>query len=158
MVLSNDGGATFGTPTFVTTVARYDQPSIRNGVFLPSATTDRTTGNLYVVYQALDTALLPRIFFTKSTNAGASWSAPIAVTDNPGTGVFNAAIAASPDGQTLTVSFYDQRDSGGVTTLCNLYLAQSFDGGVDLAAEHPPNECNNRRQSRPAHLGGLHAG
>ena len=130
MVLSNDGGVTFGAPTLVTTVARYDQPSIRNGVFLPSATTDRTTGNLYVVYQGLDTAFLPRIFFTKSTNAGASWSAPIAVTDNPGTGVFNAAISASPDGQTLTVSFYDQRDSGGNTLLCNLYLAQSFDGGA----------------------------
>ncbi len=130
MVLSNDGGVTFGAPTLVTTVARYDQPSIRNGVFLPSATTDRTTGTLYLVYQGLDTASLPRIFFTKSTNAGASWSAPIAVTDNPGTGVFNAAISASPDGQTLTVSFYDQRDSGGNTFLCNLYLAQSFDGGA----------------------------
>ena len=50
--------------------------------------------------------------------------------DNPGTGVFNPAISASPDGQTLTVSFYDQRDSGGNTFLCNLYLAQSFDGGA----------------------------
>jgi len=130
MVLSNDGGVTFGTPTRVTTVTRYDQPSIRNGVFLPSATTDRTTGALYVVYQALDSGGSPRVLFTKSTNAGATWSVPIAVTDNPNTGVFNAAISASPDGQTLTVSFYDQRDSGGSTTLCNLYLAQSFDGGT----------------------------
>ena len=130
MVLSNDGGVTFGAPTLVTTVARYDQPSIRNGVFLPSATSDRTTDNLYVVYQGKDTAMLPRIFFTKSSDAGASWSVPIAVTDNPRTGVFNAAISASPDGQTLTVSFYDQRDSGGNTLLCNLYLAQSFDGGA----------------------------
>ena len=130
MVLSNDGGVTFGAPTLVTTVTRYDQPSIRSGVFLPSATTDRTTGALYVVYQALDSAGHPRVLFTKSTNTGATWSAPIAVTDNPNTGVFNPAISASPDGQTLTVSFYDQRDSGGVTTLCNLYLAQSFDGGA----------------------------
>ena len=130
MVLSNDGGVTFGAPTLVTTVTRYDQPSIRNGVFLPSATTDRTTGALYVVYQALDAAGNPRIMFTKSTNAGATWSTPIAITDNPPTGVFNPAISASPDGQTLTVSFYDQRDSGGNTLLCNLYLAQSFDGGA----------------------------
>ena len=130
MVLSNDGGVTFGAPTIVTTVTRYDQPSIRNGVFLPSATPDRTTGAIFVVYQALDAAGQPRILFTKSTNTGATWSTPIPVTDNPGTGVFNAAISASPDGQTLTVSFYDQRDSGGNTVLCNLYLAQSFDGGV----------------------------
>ena len=130
MVLSNDDGVTFGTPTRVTFVTRYTQPSIRSGSFLPSATTDRETGALYVVYQALDSANQPRVLFTKSTNAGATWSAPIAITDNPNTGVFNPAIAASPDGQTLTASFYDQRDSGGVITLCNLYLAQSFDGGV----------------------------
>lgn len=129
MVLSNDGGVTFGAPTLVTTVRRYNPPSIRSAGFLPSATTDRTTGAIYVVYQALR-AFNPRVMFTKSTNAGASWSKPIAVSDNPKTGVFNPAISASPDGQTLTVSFYDQRDSGGSTTLCNLYLAQSFDGGA----------------------------
>jgi hypothetical protein len=130
MVLSNDGGTTFGAPTLVTTVNRYVHPSIRTGAFLPSATTDRTTGALYVVYQARDSAGQPRILFTKSTNTGATWSTPIAITDNPNTGVFNPAISTSPDGQTLAVSFYDQRDSGGVTTLCNLYLAQSLDGGV----------------------------
>ncbi len=131
MVLSNDGGVTFGPPTLVTTVARYEQPSIRNGVFLPSATTDRINGHLSVVYQALDSTGMPKIFFTKSSNAGTTWSAPVAITDNPGTGVFNAAISASPDGKRLTVSFYDQRDNPpGVTTLCNLYLAQSFDGGA----------------------------
>ena len=129
MVLSTDGGATFSAPTLVTDVTRYEQPSFRTGIFLPSATTDRETGAIFVVYQALD-AGVPRILFTKSTNTGVTWSTPIAVSDNPGTGVFNPAMAASPDGQTLTVSFYDQRDSGGNTLLCNLYLAQSFDGGV----------------------------
>jgi hypothetical protein len=130
MVLSNDGGVTFGLPTLVTKVTRWEQPSFRSGVFLPSATTDRTVGDLYVVYQALDATNLPRIMFTKSSNAGASWTAPVAITDNPGTGVFNPAIAASPGGQHLTVTFYDQRDSPGTSTMCNLYLAQSFDGGA----------------------------
>ncbi|MGI8955824.1 MAG: sialidase family protein [Chthoniobacterales bacterium] len=130
MVLSNDGGTSFGAPTLVTPVTRYTPASIRSGTFLPSATTDRTSGNLFVVYQGFDAAFNPRVLFTKSTNAGATWSAPIAITDNPNTGVFNPAISASPDGQTLTVSFYDQRDSGGNTFLCNLYLAQSVDGGA----------------------------
>ncbi|MEO5717111.1 MAG: sialidase family protein, partial [Chthoniobacterales bacterium] len=88
------------------------------------------SGAIEVVYQGIDSLGAPRIFFTKSKNEGATWSAPIAITDNPGTGVFNPAIAASPDGTRLTASFYDQRDSGGNTTLCNLYLAQSLDGGV----------------------------
>src|SRR5207249_1366061 len=102
MVLSNDGGVTFGTPTLVTTVTRWEQPGFRSGVFLPSATTDRTTGNLYVAYMGRDTLNSPRILFTKSTNAGVTWTTPIAITNNPGTGVFNPAIAASPDGETLT--------------------------------------------------------
>ena len=80
VVVSSDGGATFGAPTRVTTVARYDQPSIRNGVFLPSATTARDTGAIEVVYQGVDSLGAPRIFFTKSKNDGATWSAPIAIT------------------------------------------------------------------------------
>jgi hypothetical protein len=130
MVLSSDGGVTFGPPTKVADVIRYNQPTFRSGVFLPSAATDRTTDNLYVVYQAFDNGVSPRVLFTKSTDAGATWSFPNAVSDNPNTGVFNPAISASPDGQTLTVSFYDQRDNVGNTFLCNLYLAQSFDGGA----------------------------
>jgi hypothetical protein len=130
VVFSGDGGSTFSAPTLVTGVNRYTPPSIRSGVFLPSATTDRTTGNIYVVYQALDSVGQPRILFTRSTNGGASWSIPVGISDNNGAPVFNPAISTSPDGQTLTVSFYDERNSGGDTTLCNLYLAQSFDGGV----------------------------
>ena len=130
MVLSNDGGVSFGAPTLVTPVVRYTPSSIRSGVFLPSAATDRTSGNLLVVYQGYDPAFNPRVFFTRSADAGATWSAPIPITDNSNTGVFNPAISASPDGQTLTVSFYDQRDSRGNALLCNLYLAQSFDGGT----------------------------
>jgi hypothetical protein len=130
VALSNDGGVSFGAPIRITNVTRYDQPSMRDGTFLPSAATDRTTGAIYVVYQALTSLAQPRIFFTKSTDGGLTWTKPISASDNLATGVFNPAIASSPDGQTLTVAFYDQRDSGGNTTLCNLYLAQSFDGGA----------------------------
>jgi hypothetical protein len=130
VVISNDGGVTFGSPIKITNVVEYSDPQIRNGVFLPSAATDRTTGDLYVVYQATF-AGAPRIMFTKSTNGGVTWSAPVPISDNPpASGVFNAAISASPDGQTLTASFYDHRNNPGSTTLVDLYLAQSFDGGA----------------------------
>jgi hypothetical protein len=130
VVLSDNGGTSFGTPRSIAPVSQYSEPQIRTGEFLPSATGDRTTQNLYVVYQALS-AGAPRILFTKSTNAGVSWSAPIAISDNPATsGVFNPAIAASPDGQTLTAVFYDHRANPGSTLLVDLYMAQSFDGGA----------------------------
>jgi len=131
IVVSNDGGITFGAPKFISSVNIYDYPQLRDGAFLPSATTDRTTGNLYVVYQAVHLGF-PRILFTKSSDAGTTWTMPIPISDNPaGFGVCNAAIAASPDGQTLTAVFYDKRNNPNSNTLVNIYLAQSFDGGAN---------------------------
>jgi hypothetical protein len=130
VVISNNGGTTFGSPIRIANVVEYSEPSIRTGVFLPAATTDRVTGNLYVVYQA-SVGGVPRIVFTKSTNGGITWRAPVAISNNPAnTGVFNPAISASPDGLTLSAVFYDRRNNPGSTTLVDLYLAQSFDGGT----------------------------
>ncbi|MFL6583850.1 MAG: sialidase family protein [Chthoniobacterales bacterium] len=133
VIVSDDGGATFGGPHFVGHVNEWFEPSIRSGSFLPSATTDRTTSNIYVVVQAnLGTvAPIPKILFTKSTDSGTTWLPFSVISDNPnGSGVFNPAIVASPDGQTLTVAFYDRRNNPGSTTLVDMYEAQSFDGGA----------------------------
>ena len=129
LVVSTDGGVTFGAPKFITGVAIYGPAGIRTGAFLPSATTDNVTGNLYVVYQASHEGA-PRILFTKSSDAGDTWTTPVPISDNPAfSGVFNPAISASPDGQTLTVVFYDQRHATN-STGCDMYFAQSFDGGA----------------------------
>ena len=130
MVVSNDGGVTFGPPKFITNVQLYGPKNIRTGGFLPSATTDRATGTIYITYQTFINGS-PRIMFTKSSNAGDTWTTPIPISNNPaGSGVFNPAIAVSPDGQTVTVAFYDFRDNPGSAFLVDMYLAQSFDGGA----------------------------
>jgi hypothetical protein len=129
-VISSDGGVTFGTAKRIASATEYNEPNIRTGSFLPSAVSDRTNGNLFVAYQARLSGN-PKIVFTKSNNGGTSWSAPIAISDNPaGSGVFNPAINVSPDGQTVTAIFYDHRNNPGSTTLVDLYLAQSFNGGA----------------------------
>src|SRR6266404_2794160 len=129
-VVSTDGGNTFGPPHIITFATEWNEPAIRTGSFLPAAVADRTTQNIYVVYQTL-VGGSPRIAFTKSTNGGSSWSTPVAISDNPAElGVFNPAINVSPDGNTLTVVFYDHRDNPTSNTLVDLYLAQSFDGGA----------------------------
>jgi hypothetical protein len=129
-VISTDGGVTFGTPKFITNATEWNEPSIRTGSFLPSAAADRTSANLYIVYQTLFFGI-PRIAFTKSTDGGNTWSAPIAISDTPGgLGVFNPAVNVSPDGQTVTATFYDHRNNPSSTVLVDLYLAQSFDGGA----------------------------
>ncbi|MDQ6625746.1 MAG: glycoside hydrolase, partial [Verrucomicrobiota bacterium] len=131
-VTSTDGGVTFGTPHRVASIAQYNPPGIRSGSIIPSATGDGTTANLYVVYQGLVNSLTPpRVLFTKSTDGGLTWSAPRPISDNPSaTSVFNPAISASPDGQKLTVSYYTGRDNPSSSTLVDMYLAQSLDGGA----------------------------
>jgi hypothetical protein len=130
MVLSTNGGNTFDSPRQITTVTRYDAPNIRDGNFLPSAAADRTAGRLFVAYQGYYGGQ-PSILFTKSADAGTTWSTPQRISDNPlNTPVCNATIAASPDGQVVTVVFYDGRLNGGNGYLFDLFLAQSFDSGL----------------------------
>ena len=128
-VISTDGGQNFGLPSIITSAVEYNEPSIRTGSFLPAAAADRTTQNICVVYQTL-LGGNPRIAFTRSTNGGSTWTAPVAISDNPaGSGVFNPAINISPDGGTITCAFYDHRNNPGSHVLVDLYLAQSFDFG-----------------------------
>ncbi|MEP6685396.1 MAG: FG-GAP-like repeat-containing protein [Verrucomicrobiota bacterium] len=130
VVVSNTAGTVFSAPKRIATAQEYQPPGIRSGSFLPSATADRKNGNLYVVYQALSGAV-PRILFTKSTNAGTTWTTPFPISNNTtDTAVFNPAIAASPDGRTLTAAFYDNRTHPERNTLVDMFLAASFNGGA----------------------------
>jgi hypothetical protein len=135
VAVSTNGGDTFTFSNQVAQLLPYDAPAIRSAQALPAAIGNRTNNSLYVVYQGLYPADQnspggPRILFTKSTDAGVTWSPSLPISDNPtNVQVFNPAVAASPDGQTITVSFYDGRVNPSNQYLVDLFLAQSFDGG-----------------------------
>ncbi len=130
-VISPDGGTTFGAPILIANNTPWNEPTIRTGSFLPSAAGARTNGFLYVVWQTLFNGE-PRVAFSKSIDGGVTWAAPVAISDNPsGSGVFNPAINVSPDGLRVTAIFYDHRDHPGSNNLVDMYLAQSFDGGLN---------------------------
>ena len=130
---SPDGGQTFGARSRVAPVTTTSDPVARDSVLLPAATTDRENGVIYVTYKAL--VGWPRVMFTKSIDQGATWTPPIPISDNPsGHSVFAPAIAVSPDGQHVTVAFYDNRNDTGQGTMVDFYLAQSFDGGATWGA------------------------
>lgn len=128
MVHSPDGGATFNPARLVTAVNRYHDTVARDGNFLPSAVADQTFGVLYVAYQGWRSG--PRILFTRSRDRGLTWTTPVPVNDTPNNrSVFNAAVAVSPEGQHVSVIFYDKRNDDGTGKWVDLYLAESFDGG-----------------------------
>ncbi len=127
MVLSPDGGQTYGEPSLVARVNPYGDGVARNPGFLPAATADRQAGVLYVAYQAQDKD--PQILFAKSIDQGRTWSRPVPVNDSPqGVSAFNPAITVSSDGQHVSIMFYDKRN-GADANFVDLYLAESFDGG-----------------------------
>ncbi len=133
---STDGGLTFPAPatTAVSLVNGYNDPDLRNGLFLPSATVARTTGEVFVTYVAAVNGT-PRVMLTKSSDQGATWTAPVITSDNPaGSAVDNPAIAVTPDGQAVSVLFLDKRNSpvttDGHAYFIDHYAAQSFDGGA----------------------------
>ena len=134
---SPDGGQTFTEPVVVTDMSGriYDDPVARNAWDVPRACTDRQAGIIYVTYQAQagpPGSRVPQIHFTRSIDRGRSWSPPVVVNDTPARrGVFNPCIAASPDGQHITIAFYDKRHNTPVSggNLTDYYLAESFDGG-----------------------------
>jgi hypothetical protein len=130
VVTSTNGGASYTFSNLVAKVLGYSPPQVRNGDFLPSASGNSTNNSLYVVYQALYQGQ-PRILFTMSTNAGVTWTTPVPASDNvSNTPVFNPAISASPDGQTLVSSFYDERMNPANSNFVDLFMAQSLDGGA----------------------------
>lgn len=130
VVLSRDGGESFGAGRRVTRVTLHDDPLARDAVFLPSASADRTRGDLYVAFQGRHLGN-PRVLFTKSADQGATWTVPVPTSDNPAeVSVFNPAIAVSPDGQRVAIVFYDKRVNPARSELVDLFLAQSLDGGA----------------------------
>lgn len=130
--VSRDGGLTFpaAATTVVPIVFGWDDPEMREGVFLPSATVARQSGELFVTYTAM-IGNSPRVMVTRSIDSGTSWSAPVAASDQPdGFSVMNPAVGTSPDGSVVAVVFMDKRVAPGGRGAVDLYVAQSFDHGA----------------------------
>lgn len=128
VVISEDGGQTFGSPIYVArNLPLTVVPGIRTGVPLHSLTTDRLRGILYMTWQQRSSAGQSLIQFSRSIDGGRTWLSPINVRNSTSGDAFNPTVAASPDGQHVSILFYDGRDQAGFTN--NVYLAESFDGG-----------------------------
>ena len=129
--VSTDGGRTWpATPTTaVNNISGWDDPEIRDGVYLIGSAVARTTGDAFIAYTAVVDGS-PRVLMVKSSNRGVSWSAPKIVSDNPpGISVMNPAVAVSPDGREVTLVWMDRRHSTAALPVVDHYATVSLDGG-----------------------------
>jgi hypothetical protein len=121
---SIDGGATFGAP-----VDTLSGPLLGNFHLQSWLTADKASGNLYVTW-IVDDAITPpgglyRVVFARSTDQGATWSAPLVVSQfDRMFGLGHVLSAVAPDG-TLYVAWFD-------TFASEIRIARSDDAGLSF--------------------------
>ncbi len=121
LVRSFDHGRTFGPAIMAETnqalgvVTPDAQAAVRDASILYSVTVDRRTGALYLAWQDSRFHGFDEIAFARSTDNGASWSAPVRINKTPANAnlrrqqAFIPAIEVGPHG-VLVVTYYDFRN------------------------------------------------
>lgn len=138
-VMSTDGGASFSPDTvaFLSNYGYYDVDGGVNTYGMPNGDCDISGGphdnTIYISQAQFADGFFDRtnIIVRKSTDKGATWSAPQVVNDDdPAAQIdqFHTWLYVNEDGVVLLL-FYDQRDDPVGHTLFNAYFSASFDGG-----------------------------
>jgi hypothetical protein len=115
---------------------------MREGSFLPSVSVARETGDLYIAYASMDSpgGGTGFIYFVRSdreekgtspqTTPVWNFSPPMKISATQSSRSANTpTISVSPDGQWVTVYFFDNFNDNGSNTSGDFYAAQSTDGG-----------------------------
>jgi len=143
-VSSNDGGATWSTPTRIlgdTSINDVDPnaPSVflRTGGGLPNVAIDPITGELYLATEGtlFTGGQTSQVELVDSTDGGNTWSAPVRISHTPQSPSFTPSIAVNLNGN-VSLTYYDVRDlqSGNTTTLPTSTWLYSFPRGKQSAA------------------------
>ncbi len=148
-ISSSDGGTTWSKPTVVSAqqTANDTDPNtgqaIRTASGLPEVAIDTSNGaskgNLYVVWEdaRFTSGTVNQAVISTSTNGGATWSAPAAVSKVTGRPAFTPTVAVNSAG-TVGVTYYDFRNlpAGDTTTLpTDYWFTSSTDHGATFGNE-----------------------
>lgn len=141
--VSYDEGSSYVDFGQVATISDFQIPGHSRGrLNFPQLAVDTSggpnNGSLYLVYATTNTGTNGDVVLIRSSDGGASWSAPLTVNDDSTTGIqFFPTIAVDSNGY-VNIAFYDRRDNPGATsTLTHLYYAQSRDGGLSFLPNIP---------------------
>ncbi len=138
---SFDGGLTWDRQGVVAAKAipfdvAIPAESFRGALVYPACDSDRSKsphrGRLYCAWMDAG-ATGTDIFLSSSDDRGATWSAPVPVTDRLPFAVdrFNHWLSVDPVTGDVNVAFYDTRnDTTGLRYMTDYYLARSTDGGA----------------------------
>jgi hypothetical protein len=124
------------------TYSNTNSSSFRTNAY-PQAAINPVTGDIYVVYNDAPkggTKDKADIFFTTSTDGGNTWSNPLRVNDDAtNTDQWEPAIALTPDGTHLFITWYDRRNDPTNDSLIDRY------GGIGTVSAHTVTFAANFR-------------
>ncbi len=145
LIRSTDKGATWSGATIVNklqTVGVVDPDTgapLRTGDIIPEVAVDRKSGALYLVWQdaRFSGGAHDGIAFSKSTDGGLTWSAPVQINKVPSVAGFNPTVHVSSDG-TIGVTYYDFRNNTPSPTSLptDVWFLHSHDGGATWSETH----------------------
>jgi|GEM_PF-2719391 len=141
-VSSTDNGLTWSTvKTAATGLVDPMNPygSDRIGGF-PSMAVSPVNGDIYIVYNSRNLAPdFGDTYFTRSTDGGASFSAPVTINANPGSDrvQFYSWVTVDDVSGTISAVWYDQSAGTGTSDLTDVYHTHSTDGGITWSCPAP---------------------
>ena len=119
------------TPSFYPAMVGFNrEDTLEIGTVAADTSSTATRGNVYVIWVERDSLSLPvrDVFVARSTDQGATWSAPVRVNDDPpGNDQVMPWVSVNADG-TVEAFWYDYRNWAGMHTV-DVYAARSADGG-----------------------------
>lgn len=140
---STDGGATFAPTRTAFTTNAYDFGGPPRLPFMPQIAVDDSptspyVGSIYVTWPRA-TGIDADVYMAYSRNGGASWSAPIKVSDDP-TPRRQAmpTVSVAPNGR-VDIAWLDQRLTGS-PDIWTAFLSQSTNGGATWSANRQAQE------------------
>ena len=147
--VSTDGGQTFSNPNLVSNI-KFDLPAFSTGGqtdnieginptrLYPAiySACSHTNSNVYVTWTAFgvnnDDGQKSQIYFSRSTDNGATWSTPITVNDdNANVDNYYSSITVAQNND-IKISWYDRRDDTTNNINTHYYMAISTDEGVSF--------------------------
>lgn len=129
---STNGGVHWSAPRVVENLLSNGITGFRIGESLPSFDVDPTSGDLYVAWQDARFSGVDQATLMTSRDGGATWSAPVRVSDGPAdAATFTVAVAADGRGG-VGVSYFSVENDPQRRFLLDRYLRVSRDFGASF--------------------------
>lgn len=166
---STDHGATWSNATVVSRFipGTVSDPTtgegVRSGDIIPEVAADPNSDTVYAVWQGANATSPSSVYFTKSTDAGKTWSNPVIINTVKDTEAFTPTVRVGSSGE-VAVTYYDFRNDDSSATLTTDYWSiVSRDGGTSWSESHidGPFDHNGAARANGLFLGdyaGLGAG